>query len=281
MDRVCFRVHWFGPGLPVYLLVGSGSSFSFRAWCSFLAFFPRAGEVFLRKLRIAFCYLQRAEFFVAGVVGEVSFLKVLGLLSALLAGRLVCVVARVTSSLARPQTSLLIPLHAVVGCCQYRMDYFLCVFVAGSALTVLCSFYALLPCVVSAFIRLHSFGCFLPEEVLGMWAANCAAHWGFFPWVCLRLYKSPLCPRPMCRSAVVAAHHVSRDARASRKIKAPFWGPSRCCHNLPSRIKGLSINPAFKVNAGRGQTGQSLRILSCRTTSMPMSQLDRLTARPS
>ena len=37
---------------------------------------------------------------------------------------------------------------------------------------------ALLPCIVSAF-RLHNFGCL--EEVLVMWAANCAAHWGSFP----------------------------------------------------------------------------------------------------
>ena len=38
--------------------------------------------------------------------------------------------------LARPQLSMLIPLHAVVGCWQYRMDYFLCVFIAGSFSTV-------------------------------------------------------------------------------------------------------------------------------------------------
>ena len=140
----------------------------------------RAGEVFVRKLRIAFFLLQRAEFFVAGVVGEIFFLKVLGLLSALLAGRLGCVVVRVT---LRPQLSLLIPMHAVVGCWQYRMDYFLCVFIAGSFSTVL-----QLP-------RLGLF-CLLPEEVLG-------------PTV-LPTGESPLCLRPMCRSAVVAAPHVSR-----------------------------------------------------------------------
>ena len=115
----------------------------------------------------------------------------------------------------------------MVGCWQYRMDYFLCLFIAGSFPLLSCSFrlarpLALLPCIVSAF-RLRSFGYLLSEGVFVMWAAYCAAHWGSFPCVCLRLYKSPLCLRPMCRSAVVAAHHVSRDARASRKkIMLPF-----------------------------------------------------------